>query len=548
MSLHKVAQSGSSNPFSIQQRLARRLAWLQANHLLVFATLAMFGVRLIWAANIPLGNDEVYYWDWGRRLQMSYLDHPPGVAWLAYFSQNIGLHGVLAARFVFPFVHLLGAIIIGILARFLAGRPLTSSEKVTWFIVTQWIPAFSLGGFMLMPDSGLLFALSLVALQGVRVITRRRTLRVDDGLVLGAAYGLAGLFKYMALPIALGGVAAIFLSRRSSFKKEIGFWLGLVGAGILVVLPVFSWNSSHHWASFRFQTAHGFADSSFGVLPAARFWIGVLLFASPWLIWQGILEGVRFSGIPSATSTGLAEERVGERRLGGVFLLWSAFPLAAILFVQSWFKQLLPHWIIPSLWMLLPLIIAAKASGDSIRRKRVIAFGLVFFVAASILADARLRRAIVRRLNDQPGAFSELVLWQPLVDQLQETLKPDSVVSIPKSTLDCADGKKVLASLRWYWAAHLSFAFPGQPEVISLDMNHPSFYHQRNDLRELEGCYLVVVADERHLDREILDALMDVRSEESLRIAGFGDVPVKVFSGYLRAQRAQERYPLVSGI
>ena len=49
--------------------------------------LLFFGVVVGWrywaAATVPLGNDEVYYWDWARDLQWSYFDHPGGVAWIA---------------------------------------------------------------------------------------------------------------------------------------------------------------------------------------------------------------------------------------------------------------------------------------------------------------------------------------------------------------------------------------------------------------------------------------------------------------------------------
>ena len=46
------------------------------------ALLALVLVRLAVAARTPIIDDEGYYWLWSRHLSLSYLDHPPLVAWL----------------------------------------------------------------------------------------------------------------------------------------------------------------------------------------------------------------------------------------------------------------------------------------------------------------------------------------------------------------------------------------------------------------------------------------------------------------------------------
>jgi hypothetical protein len=39
-------------------------------------------VRLLFAFRLPLFPDETYYWEWSRRLEGGYFDHPPMIAWL----------------------------------------------------------------------------------------------------------------------------------------------------------------------------------------------------------------------------------------------------------------------------------------------------------------------------------------------------------------------------------------------------------------------------------------------------------------------------------
>ena len=48
-----------------------------------------FLLRLIIAASIGLGNDEVYYRLYAEQLQWNYFDHPPMVGWLIrFFTAN----------------------------------------------------------------------------------------------------------------------------------------------------------------------------------------------------------------------------------------------------------------------------------------------------------------------------------------------------------------------------------------------------------------------------------------------------------------------------
>ena len=50
-----------------------RAAWL---------VVAVTVVRLVVAANLPLLEDEAYYWTWSTRLAAGYYDHPPAIAWI----------------------------------------------------------------------------------------------------------------------------------------------------------------------------------------------------------------------------------------------------------------------------------------------------------------------------------------------------------------------------------------------------------------------------------------------------------------------------------
>src|SRR5215469_13341943 len=46
-------------------------------------------MRAIFASTIELRVDEAYYWTWSKEHVISFLDHPPLIAWLIRFSTAI---------------------------------------------------------------------------------------------------------------------------------------------------------------------------------------------------------------------------------------------------------------------------------------------------------------------------------------------------------------------------------------------------------------------------------------------------------------------------
>src|SRR5579864_5003271 len=77
--------------------------------LFLFATAALFVLRGIVSARVPLTGDEAYYWLWGKHLALGYHDHPPLVGWLTALT-NFLPHS--------PFWIRLPALICGIAAAF----------------------------------------------------------------------------------------------------------------------------------------------------------------------------------------------------------------------------------------------------------------------------------------------------------------------------------------------------------------------------------------------------------------------------------------------
>ena len=60
---------------------------------------ALTAMRLVYAGVLELRTDEAYYWTWSKEGVLSFLDHPPGIAWLIRFGTAIFGDTNLGVRF-----------------------------------------------------------------------------------------------------------------------------------------------------------------------------------------------------------------------------------------------------------------------------------------------------------------------------------------------------------------------------------------------------------------------------------------------------------------
>src|ERR1700745_1018831 len=73
----------------------------QKDHLVYYIIIISTVIRCIFASNVELGNDEVYYWTYALHLQSSYFDHPPLVALLIrLFTLNLRFNEEIFVRLI----------------------------------------------------------------------------------------------------------------------------------------------------------------------------------------------------------------------------------------------------------------------------------------------------------------------------------------------------------------------------------------------------------------------------------------------------------------
>ncbi|WP_079572887.1 glycosyltransferase family 39 protein [Bradyrhizobium erythrophlei] len=210
-------------------------------------------LRIVYASVIDLRTDEAYYWTWSKESVLSFLDHPPMIAWFIRFGTAIFGDTNLGVRFA------------GILA--MLATQLLLADIVRR--VTHDFRAIAL--VVLMPEAALYYGLLMakvspdVALIPFAVAMLWALVRLaesGDGrwwLAAGVFAGLSLLSKFTAM-LWLPAVAAFMLvpSWRRRWLSSPYPWAAALIA-VAVFSPVLIWNAGHDWASFRFQFVRAFA-------------------------------------------------------------------------------------------------------------------------------------------------------------------------------------------------------------------------------------------------------------------------------------------------
>ncbi|WP_298882250.1 glycosyltransferase family 39 protein [uncultured Bradyrhizobium sp.] len=217
----------------------------------------MTALRIVYASAIDLRTDEAYYWTWSKEGALSFLDHPPGIAWLIRFGTFIFGDTVLGVRF--------GGIVAMLVTQCLLAdivRRLTHDARAIAIAVLMPEAALYYGLLMakVAPDVAMIpFAMAMTW-------SLVRLAQSDDGhwwLAAGLFAGLALLSKFTVVMFA-PAVAAFLLvpDWRWRWLRSPYPYLALLIA-IAVFSPVLIWNAQHDWASFRFQGVR--ATTNYGI-------------------------------------------------------------------------------------------------------------------------------------------------------------------------------------------------------------------------------------------------------------------------------------------
>src|ERR1700760_4283715 len=251
--------AASDNPVMSGHAIHRRWAGVIA------LVAAMTAMRVIYACVIDLRTDEAYYWTWSKENVLSFLDHPPMIAWFIRFGTAIFGDTNFGVRFA------------GILAMLVTQLLLADIVRR----VTHDVRAVMLA--VLLPEAALYYGLLMakvspdVAMIPFAVAMLWALVRLAESsdarwwLAAGLFGGLALLSKFTALMLVPAVLAFMLVPDwRRRWLRSFWPWLAALIA-IAVFSPVLIWNGEHDWASFRFQSVRAIATHELSLRTVGEF-------------------------------------------------------------------------------------------------------------------------------------------------------------------------------------------------------------------------------------------------------------------------------------
>jgi hypothetical protein len=210
-------------------------------------------MRVMYAGVIELRTDEAYYWTWSKEDVLSFLDHPPMIAWFIRFGTAIFGDTNFGVR------------LAGLLAMLITQLLLADIVRR----VTHDIRAVVLA--VLMPEAALYYGLlmakvapdvALIPFAVAMVWALVRLVESDDArwwLAAGVFAGFALLSKFTAVMLVPAVLAFMLFPdwRRRWITSPYPWAAALIAVALFS--PVLIWNVQHDWASFRFQSVRAVA-------------------------------------------------------------------------------------------------------------------------------------------------------------------------------------------------------------------------------------------------------------------------------------------------
>lgn len=435
----------------------------------IFAVLLAYGffshLAYVRDPNCPidLSGDEAHYWDWSRRLDLSYYSKGPLVAYLIRASCAMFGDTMWAVR--------LPALVLGVgtsIVTYALTLRLFRSDRVALgaVLLNHIVPMFVAGSLLMTIDPPFFFCWAVATfLLALALFDNHRWVWP----VIGAAIGLGFLAKYAAflwLPTMLLVLHRDVTCGRGLLRSA-GPWVACAVA-LLFTIPVVVWNARNGWVSLMHvgkQTGTAAAGEGFWGAPArvVEFLAGQAAVIGPPLVVMIVAAGLYARRLRRAEP-----ESDESRRLQ--FLLWIALPFFALTTLVNLRAKAQLNWPAPAYFTL--MILVAWFLSTRLRDPHTwrpwrpwfypaVAFGLVMMPVAHNFEIVYPLITWADRAITRPWLGKELSIRQldPTVklrgwEELGRFVATQQAVLGPQSFVLCED---------YQTTAQMAFYVPGQP-------------------------------------------------------------------------------------
>lgn len=492
---------------------------------MIAALAALAVLRLLYILYTPfaLSPDEAHYWEWARRLGLSYYSKGPLVAYvIAFFTALLG-DTAFAVR--------TGAVIFSALASYmlyLFGRDVFKSEQVGFYgaLLINATPLFSAGSILMTTDMPFIFFWA-VALYSIN-----RAISEEGGpwwYLTGLAIGLGFLAKYtMVLLYPCILLFLLFVKGERRWLKRPGPYAAAL-ISLVLASPVIIWNHMNGYVTIRHTMGQAHVGSSAYSAYSALEFLGsqlalitpILMIAVVYAVWQ------------------CAKSGTAKKESGLLLVAFASAPLFLFFLIKSLHGKVQGNWAAASYTAAMPAIVwaymnAYNRRGAPRRLLKTLAYaGVLMSVVVTLAVHFPWTLAPPGAMGKPP--FSKVTGWSELGER----------VSVVASELE-EEGDTFIMSDRYQIASELAFYVKGNP--VTYNVNTGSRRMNQYDLwpgfeRHTGSNAVYVSSADSSLDGVVAKAF-DTCDKE-LFVVYAGTLPMKEFSifrcrGFKGMERAAE--------
>jgi len=242
----------------------------------IFILFALSIFRIYYISNGPLdlSSDEAHYWEWSRRLDLSYYSKGPMIAYLIYAGTSIFGDNVFGIRLMAVLFSILSSLFLYKLIKSMYDD---EPSAVFGSLIFQVIPLFTPFGIIFSIDSPFIFfwILSLYLFWSVIVKSESSSFLKNSSLsdflsnnkvwiILGIVIGMGLLTKYTMSFFILCCFLFLLFSDKRFLLKTLKPYLAVFIA-FLIFSPVIIWNIQNDWVTLRHTAGHAGITEGFRI-------------------------------------------------------------------------------------------------------------------------------------------------------------------------------------------------------------------------------------------------------------------------------------------
>ena len=443
----------------------------------IIACVTLVRLWFIFSGQLDLVQDEAQYWDWSRRLQLSYYSKGPLIAWIIALFTKIFGNTEPGVRFGAVAGNTLAQLALyGCIAHVMR-RPRLA---VLALFIANTTPLFMASGVLMTTDNPLLlcWTLGLTCLHAAA--GKPDSSWPWAGLTLAVAAGILAKYTMLAF-VGIAVLHAIALRRKGLLPPgHVRNLFRCLFLGVLAgSLPILLWNFQNGWVSFKHVgRLAGLAPAPMEAPPLVRFdrfpeyilsqiglllpWWFALMLAGGWKILRSAWQEARFM------AGGENDPERAEATRTAILLSTAFWPMWGFFLLWSFHTRIYPNW--PAMSYVAGIMLAALRLEELLestgcpaqktqsrpwqKRLAPLWIGLSLFAFAALHGQELLSRALPDTLN--PTA--RLKGWSDLgrhLDAIRRAMPNKDRVFFFSDAYDVT--------------AAIAFYIPGQPVTYCAD-------------------------------------------------------------------------------